>query len=192
MTGYCLALSLPDRCLFSSSTPSRYQLSAIFKKCKPQSELGGRGGGPARVPAAPAAPGPAPSPAPVPPCPAPYPRRPPRHPRDPGPRAANPEARREGQGGHSRRSRSRTAGVWSKPWSAASRPVTWGHPWVAKAPGGNPLPESLRPCSSQESVLLPVTYRALSLPEAQFIPNKQLQPKESQIYIKQSNAQCRL
>lgn len=35
-----------------------------------------------------------------------------------------------------------------------------------------------------ESVLLPVTYRALSLPEAQFIPNKQLQPKESQIYIK--------
>lgn len=35
-----------------------------------------------------------------------------------------------------------------------------------------------------ESVLLPVTYRALSLPEAQFIPNKQLQPKETQIYIK--------
>ena len=35
-----------------------------------------------------------------------------------------------------------------------------------------------------ESVLLPVTYRALSLPETQFIPNKQLQPKETQIYIK--------
>ena len=35
-----------------------------------------------------------------------------------------------------------------------------------------------------ESVLLPVTYRALSIPEAQFIPNKQLQPKETQIYIK--------
>lgn len=33
-------------------------------------------------------------------------------------------------------------------------------------------------------VLLPVTYCALSLPEAQFIPNKQLQPKETQIYIK--------
>lgn len=29
-----------------------------------------------------------------------------------------------------------------------------------------------------------LTYYAISFPEAQFIPNKQLQPKETQIYIK--------
>jgi hypothetical protein len=29
-----------------------------------------------------------------------------------------------------------------------------------------------------------LTYCALSFPETQFIPNKQLQPKETQIYIK--------
>lgn len=32
--------------------------------------------------------------------------------------------------------------------------------------------------------LLPATHCALFFPEAQFIPNKQLQPKETQIYIK--------
>lgn len=35
-----------------------------------------------------------------------------------------------------------------------------------------------------EWVLFTLTYYAISFPEAQFIPNKQLQPKETQIYIK--------
>lgn len=35
-----------------------------------------------------------------------------------------------------------------------------------------------------EWVWLQLTYCAVSFPEAQFIPNKQLQPKETQIYIK--------
>lgn len=37
---------------------------------------------------------------------------------------------------------------------------------------------------SAEWVLFTLTDCALSFPEAQFIPNKQLQPKETQIYIK--------
>lgn len=65
-------------------TIARYQLSAIFKKCKPQSELGAVEAALPGVPAAPAAPGPAPSPAPV-PAPAPPPPPTPAPPVTPAP-----------------------------------------------------------------------------------------------------------
>ena len=47
-----------------------------------------------------------------------------------------------------------------------------------------PLLNYLDGMFSAEWVLFTLTDYALSFPEAQFIPNKQLQPKETQIYIK--------
>uniref|UniRef100_A0A8D0NEM8 Transformation/transcription domain associated protein n=1 Tax=Sus scrofa TaxID=9823 RepID=A0A8D0NEM8_PIG len=107
-------------------TIARYQLSAIFKKCKPQSELGAVEAALPGVPAAPAAP------APVPPF------------------------EKQGEKDKEDKQTFQVTDCRSlvKTLVCGVKTITWGIT-SCKAPG-----------------------------EAQFIPNKQLQPKETQIYIK--------
>ncbi|KAL7857165.1 hypothetical protein SRHO_G00160640 [Serrasalmus rhombeus] len=123
-------------------TIARYQLVSIFKKCKPQSEMGvvDPGALPG-VPATPTATTPS-LPPPAPPTPVP-PAPPPATPFD---RAGDKEDKQTFQVSDCR--------SLVKTLVCGVKTITWGIT-SCKAPG-----------------------------EAQFIPNKQLQPKETQIYIK--------
>ncbi|XP_072524225.1 transformation/transcription domain-associated protein isoform X6 [Salminus brasiliensis] len=123
-------------------TIARYQLVSIFKKCKPQSEMGvvDTGALPG-VPATPTATTPS-LPPPAPPTPVP-PAPPPATPFD---RAGEKEDKQTFQVSDCR--------SLVKTLVCGVKTITWGIT-SCKAPG-----------------------------EAQFIPNKQLQPKETQIYIK--------
>lgn len=129
-------------------TIARYQLSAIFKKCKPQSELGAVEAALPGVPAAPAAPGPAPSPAPV-PTPAPPPPPPPT-PATPVTPAPVPPFEKQGEKDKEDKQTFQVTDCRSlvKTLVCGVKTITWGIT-SCKAPGGNPAPESLRPCSSQ-------------------------------------------
>ncbi|KAJ7403601.1 Transformation/transcription domain-associated protein [Willisornis vidua] len=122
-------------------TIARYQLSVIFKKCKPQSELGAAEAALPGVPtAANAAPLPVPSPAPATPvAPAPV-----------------PVFEKQGEKEKEDKQTFQVTDCRSlvKTLVCGVKTITWGIT-SCKAPG-----------------------------EAQFIPNKQLQPKETQIYIK--------
>ncbi|OXB82719.1 UNVERIFIED_CONTAM: hypothetical protein H355_000417 [Colinus virginianus] len=122
-------------------TIARYQLSGIFKKCKPQSELGAAEAALPGVPtAANAAPVPVPSPAPATPvAPAPV-----------------PVFEKQGEKEKEDKQTFQVTDCRSlvKTLVCGVKTITWGIT-SCKAPG-----------------------------EAQFIPNKQLQPKETQIYIK--------
>uniref|UniRef100_A0A8C3CL18 Transformation/transcription domain associated protein n=1 Tax=Cairina moschata TaxID=8855 RepID=A0A8C3CL18_CAIMO len=121
-------------------TIARYQLSVIFKKCKPQSELGAAEAALPGVPtAANAAPVPVPSPAPATPvAPAPV-----------------PVFEKQGEKEKEDKQTFQVTDCRSlvKTLVCGVKTITWGIT-SCKAPG------------------------------AQFIPNKQLQPKETQIYIK--------
>uniref|UniRef100_A0A8B9KEE7 Transformation/transcription domain-associated protein n=1 Tax=Astyanax mexicanus TaxID=7994 RepID=A0A8B9KEE7_ASTMX len=123
-------------------TIARYQLVSIFKKCKPQSEMGVVDSGALPgVPATPTATTPS-LPPPAPPTPVP-PAPPPATPFD---RAGEKEDKQTFQVSDCR--------SLVKTLVCGVKTITWGIT-SCKAPG-----------------------------EAQFIPNKQLQPKETQIYIK--------
>ncbi|KAH0631954.1 hypothetical protein JD844_019874 [Phrynosoma platyrhinos] len=122
-------------------TIARYQLSIIFKKCKPQSELGA---GETALPGVPAggntAPVPVPSPAPA----------------TPVAPASGPVFEKQGEKEKEDKQTFQVTDCRSlvKTLVCGVKTITWGIT-SCKAPG-----------------------------EAQFIPNKQLQPKETQIYIK--------
>ncbi|XP_030195431.1 transformation/transcription domain-associated protein isoform X5 [Gadus morhua] len=128
-------------------TIARYQLVTIFKKCKPQSEMGVVD--PVALPGVPATPTPSSTPA----LPAPAPSTP----APPAPPSA-PSAGFDRTGGGDKEDK-QTFQVSDcrslvKTLVCGVKTITWGIT-SCKAPG-----------------------------EAQFIPNKQLQPKETQIYIK--------
>ncbi|XP_031698815.1 transformation/transcription domain-associated protein [Anarrhichthys ocellatus] len=125
-------------------TIARYQLVSIFKKCKPQSEMGVVD--PGVLPGVPATPTPSTTPAippPAPPTPVAAPPAPPTASFD---RASEKEDKQTFQVSDCR--------SLVKTLVCGVKTITWGIT-SCKAPG-----------------------------EAQFIPNKQLQPKETQIYIK--------
>nr|XP_057918223.1 transformation/transcription domain-associated protein isoform X2 [Doryrhamphus excisus] len=125
-------------------TIARYQLVSIFKKCKPQSEMGVVE--PGGLPGVPATPTPSTTPAippPAPPTPVPSTPQPPSTPFD---RPGDKEDKQTFQVSDCR--------SLVKTLVCGVKTITWGIT-SCKAPG-----------------------------EAQFIPNKQLQPKETQIYIK--------
>ncbi|XP_006800997.1 transformation/transcription domain-associated protein [Neolamprologus brichardi] len=125
-------------------TIARYQLVSIFKKCKPQSEMGVVD--PGAIPAVPATPTPSTTPAippPAPPTPVTVTPQPPATPFD---RGGEKEDKQTFQVSDCR--------SLVKTLVCGVKTITWGIT-SCKAPG-----------------------------EAQFIPNKQLQPKETQIYIK--------
>lgn len=125
-------------------TIARYQLVSIFKKCKPQSEMGVVD--PGVLPAVPATPTPSTTPAippPAPPTPVATTPAPPTASLD---RAGDKEDKQTFQVSDCR--------SLVKTLVCGVKTITWGIT-SCKAPG-----------------------------EAQFIPNKQLQPKETQIYIK--------
>lgn len=116
-------------------TIARYQLSAIFKKCKPQSELGAVEAALPGVPAAPAAPGPAPSPAPV-PAPAPAPPPTPAPPVTPAP---VPPFEKQGEKDKEDKQTFQVTDCRSlvKTLVCGVKTITWGIT-SCKAPGGNP------------------------------------------------------
>ncbi|MCI4384200.1 hypothetical protein PGIGA_G00036100 [Pangasianodon gigas] len=123
-------------------TIARYQLLSIFKKCKPQSEMGAVDPGALPgVPATPTATTPA-LPPPAPPTPVP-----------PAPPSATPFDR-AGEKEDKQTFQVSDCRSLVKTLVCGVKTITWGIT-SCKAPG-----------------------------EAQFIPNKQLQPKETQIYIK--------
>ncbi|XP_044034365.1 transformation/transcription domain-associated protein isoform X2 [Siniperca chuatsi] len=125
-------------------TIARYQLVSIFKKCKPQSEMGVVD--PGVLPGVPATPTPSTTPAIPPPAP-PTPVTPaPPPPATPFDRPGEKEDKQTFQVSDCR--------SLVKTLVCGVKTITWGIT-SCKAPG-----------------------------EAQFIPNKQLQPKETQIYIK--------
>lgn len=124
-------------------TIARYQLVSIFKKCKPQSEMGVVDTG--ALPGVPATPTPSNTPALPPPAP-PTPVSAPQPPVTPFDRAGDKEDKQTFQVSDCR--------SLVKTLVCGVKTITWGIT-SCKAPG-----------------------------EAQFIPNKQLQPKETQIYIK--------
>ncbi|XP_070782632.1 transformation/transcription domain-associated protein isoform X1 [Enoplosus armatus] len=125
-------------------TIARYQLVSIFKKCKPQSEMGVVD--PGALPGVPATPTPSTTPAIQPPAP-PTPVTPaPPPPATPFDRPGEKEDKQTFQVSDCR--------SLVKTLVCGVKTITWGIT-SCKAPG-----------------------------EAQFIPNKQLQPKETQIYIK--------
>ncbi|XP_072312660.1 transformation/transcription domain-associated protein isoform X2 [Eucyclogobius newberryi] len=125
-------------------TIARYQLVSIFKKCKPQSEMGVVD--PVALPGVPATPTPSTTPALPPPAPPTPVAAPPQPPVTPFDRAGDKEDKQTFQVSDCR--------SLVKTLVCGVKTITWGIT-SCKAPG-----------------------------EAQFIPNKQLQPKETQIYIK--------
>uniref|UniRef100_A0A3P9JR31 Transformation/transcription domain-associated protein n=1 Tax=Oryzias latipes TaxID=8090 RepID=A0A3P9JR31_ORYLA len=125
-------------------TIARYQLVSIFKKCKPQSEMGAVD--PGALPGVPATPTPPANPAIPPPAP---PTPVPAAPTQPGTAFDRPGEKEDKQTFQVSDCRSLV-----KTLVCGVKTITWGIT-SCKAPG-----------------------------EAQFIPNKQLQPKETQIYIK--------
>ncbi|XP_060883442.1 transformation/transcription domain-associated protein isoform X2 [Labrus mixtus] len=125
-------------------TIARYQLVSIFKKCKPQSEMGVVD--PVALPGVPATPTPSTTPALPPPAPpTPVPSAPPSQ-------AASFD--RPGEKEDKQTFQVSDCRSLVKTLVCGVKTITWGIT-SCKAPG-----------------------------EAQFIPNKQLQPKETQIYIK--------
>lgn len=125
-------------------TIARYQLVSIFKKCKPQSEMGVVDSG--VLPGVPATPTPVTTPALPPPAPPTPVAAPPPPPSTSFDRAGDKEDKQTFQVSDCR--------SLVKTLVCGVKTITWGIT-SCKAPG-----------------------------EAQFIPNKQLQPKETQIYIK--------
>uniref|UniRef100_A0A665WR86 Transformation/transcription domain-associated protein n=1 Tax=Echeneis naucrates TaxID=173247 RepID=A0A665WR86_ECHNA len=125
-------------------TIARYQLVSIFKKCKPQSEMGVVDPGP--LPGVPATPTPSTTPALPPPAPPTPVAAAPQPPATPFDRPGEKEDKQTFQVSDCR--------SLVKTLVCGVKTITWGIT-SCKAPG-----------------------------EAQFIPNKQLQPKETQIYIK--------
>ncbi|KAM9336144.1 transformation/transcription domain-associated protein isoform 1-T1 [Symphorus nematophorus] len=125
-------------------TIARYQLVSIFKKCKPQSEMGVVD--PGALPGVPATPTPSTTPAIPPPAPPTPVAAPPQPPATPFDRPGEKEDKQTFQVSDCR--------SLVKTLVCGVKTITWGIT-SCKAPG-----------------------------EAQFIPNKQLQPKETQIYIK--------
>ncbi|KAM3859386.1 transformation/transcription domain-associated protein isoform 3-T3 [Diretmus argenteus] len=125
-------------------TIARYQLVTIFKKCKPQSEMGVVDSG--TLPGVPATPTPSTTPAPPPPAPPTPVSSAPPAPTTPFDRTGEKEDKQTFQVSDCR--------SLVKTLVCGVKTITWGIT-SCKAPG-----------------------------EAQFIPNKQLQPKETQIYIK--------
>ncbi|XP_074476902.1 transformation/transcription domain-associated protein isoform X2 [Sebastes fasciatus] len=125
-------------------TIARYQLVSIFKKCKPQSEMGVVE--PGVLPGVPATPTPSTTPALPPPAPPTPVAAPPPPPTTSFDRAGEKEDKQTFQVSDCR--------SLVKTLVCGVKTITWGIT-SCKAPG-----------------------------EAQFIPNKQLQPKETQIYIK--------
>ncbi|XP_018549544.1 LOW QUALITY PROTEIN: transformation/transcription domain-associated protein [Lates calcarifer] len=125
-------------------TIARYQLVSIFKKCKPQSEMGVVD--PGALPGVPATPTPATTPAIPPPAPPTPVAATPQPPATPFDRPGEKEDKQTFQVSDCR--------SLVKTLVCGVKTITWGIT-SCKAPG-----------------------------EAQFIPNKQLQPKETQIYIK--------
>lgn len=178
VTYACLALSLPDRCLFSSSTPSRGTSSLPSLRSAASLSLSS---GPWRRPcqgcAAPAAPGPA-HPQPLSrPCPATTPAAHPATPVTPAP--VPPLKQGEGQGGQAGVPGHRLPESGQNPGLRRQ-----DHPWGirrVKLLVVIPAPESLRPCSSQ-SVLLPVTYRALSSEKLSSFPTSSYSPREPDLH----------
>uniref|UniRef100_A0A7N6ANY8 Transformation/transcription domain-associated protein n=1 Tax=Anabas testudineus TaxID=64144 RepID=A0A7N6ANY8_ANATE len=125
-------------------TIARYQLVSIFKKCKPQSEMGVVD--PGVLPGVPATPTPSTTPAIPPPAPPTPVATAPQPPATPFDRPGEKEDKQTFQVSDCR--------SLVKTLVCGVKTITWGIT-SCKAPG-----------------------------EAQFIPNKQLQPKETQIYIK--------
>ncbi|XP_023285012.1 transformation/transcription domain-associated protein isoform X1 [Seriola lalandi dorsalis] len=125
-------------------TIARYQLVSIFKKCKPQSEMGVVD--PGALPGVPATPTPSTTPALPPPAPPTPVAATPQPPATPFDRPGEKEDKQTFQVSDCR--------SLVKTLVCGVKTITWGIT-SCKAPG-----------------------------EAQFIPNKQLQPKETQIYIK--------
>uniref|UniRef100_A0A7N8XSK2 Transformation/transcription domain-associated protein n=1 Tax=Mastacembelus armatus TaxID=205130 RepID=A0A7N8XSK2_9TELE len=125
-------------------TIARYQLVSIFKKCKPQSEMGVVDSG--ALPGVPATPTPSTTPAIPPPAPPTPVATAPPTPATPFDRPGEKEDKQTFQVSDCR--------SLVKTLVCGVKTITWGIT-SCKAPG-----------------------------EAQFIPNKQLQPKETQIYIK--------
>uniref|UniRef100_A0A3B4TMP5 Transformation/transcription domain-associated protein n=1 Tax=Seriola dumerili TaxID=41447 RepID=A0A3B4TMP5_SERDU len=125
-------------------TIARYQLVSIFKKCKPQSEMGVVD--PGALPGVPATPTPSTTPALPPPAPPTPVAAAPQPPATPFDRPGEKEDKQTFQVSDCR--------SLVKTLVCGVKTITWGIT-SCKAPG-----------------------------EAQFIPNKQLQPKETQIYIK--------
>nr|XP_046232222.1 transformation/transcription domain-associated protein [Scatophagus argus] len=125
-------------------TIARYQLVSIFKKCKPQSEMGVVD--PGALPGVPATPTPSTTPAIPPPAPPTPVAAAPPPPATPFDRPGEKEDKQTFQVSDCR--------SLVKTLVCGVKTITWGIT-SCKAPG-----------------------------EAQFIPNKQLQPKETQIYIK--------
>ncbi|XP_054860623.1 transformation/transcription domain-associated protein isoform X2 [Amphiprion ocellaris] len=125
-------------------TIARYQLVSIFKKCKPQSEMGVVDSG--ALPGVPATPTPSTTPALPPPAPPTPVAAAPAPPATPFDRPGEKEDKQTFQVSDCR--------SLVKTLVCGVKTITWGIT-SCKAPG-----------------------------EAQFIPNKQLQPKETQIYIK--------
>uniref|UniRef100_A0A3P8RRM1 Transformation/transcription domain-associated protein n=1 Tax=Amphiprion percula TaxID=161767 RepID=A0A3P8RRM1_AMPPE len=125
-------------------TIARYQLVSIFKKCKPQSEMGVVDSG--ALPGVPATPTPSTTPALPPPAPPTPVATAPAPPATPFDRPGEKEDKQTFQVSDCR--------SLVKTLVCGVKTITWGIT-SCKAPG-----------------------------EAQFIPNKQLQPKETQIYIK--------
>ncbi|MEQ2174098.1 hypothetical protein GOODEAATRI_004276 [Goodea atripinnis] len=125
-------------------TIARYQLVSIFKKCKPQSEMGMVD--PGALPGVPATPTPSTTPAIPPPAPPTPVATAPPPPATPFDRPGEKEDKQTFQVSDCR--------SLVKTLVCGVKTITWGIT-SCKAPG-----------------------------EAQFIPNKQLQPKETQIYIK--------
>lgn len=125
-------------------TIARYQLVSIFKKCKPQSEMGVVD--PGALPGVPATPTPSTTPAIPPPAPPTPVATAPQPPATPVDRAGEKEDKQTFQVSDCR--------SLVKTLVCGVKTITWG----------------ITSCKA--------------VGEAQFIPNKQLQPKETQIYIK--------
>lgn len=124
------------------------------------------------VPTAPAAPGPAPAP-------------PPPTPATPVTPAPVPPFEKQGEKDKEDKQTFQVTDCRSlvKTLVCGVKTITWGIT-SCKAPGGMLLLRASPRRAAFSRALFLVTHCAVSLPEAQFIPNKQLQPKETQIYIK--------
>lgn len=159
-------------------TIARYQLVSIFKKCKPQSEMGVVD--PGVLPGVPATPTPSTTPAIPPPAPP-----------TPVAAAAPPSATpfdRPGEKEDKQTFQVSDCRSLVKTLVCGVKTITWGIT-SCKAPGGELLlqtQQQLHSLVNSPGICCDFYVKLVSfcLSEAQFIPNKQLQPKETQIYIK--------
>lgn len=155
-------------------TIARYQLVSIFKKCKPQSEMGVVDSG--ALPGVPATPTPSSTPAIPPPAPPTPVAAAPPPPVTPFDRPGEKEDKQTFQVSDCR--------SLVKTLVCGVKTITWGIT-SCKAPGG------VKKCMYYKLIIISQKLACrfslilfLLYSEAQFIPNKQLQPKETQIYIK--------